>query len=288
MRSLTIWWLEEEPMSITETRASEKTKETTAPEKAWSMPNWAITTISLIVVIGLWQAAAPFIDPLFGSYPSQILSSFLVMVESGVLVKAFWQSVQPFFAGYLLAALVGIPVGLVLGRYRIMEAAFGIYVMAGYATPLIALVPLLMVWFGLGFAVKMVIIFMLAFFPVCINTWVGVKAVPKTLVEVGTAFCAPQSRIMRQIVLPATLPYIIAGLRLAIGKAVIAMIIAEFLTAISGLGGIIINAANSFRTAEMFVPIICVMIFAVILDRVVAWLEHKVAPWQSEIAGEHE
>ncbi len=278
-------------MSITETRSSEKTQEkqeAVAQEKAWSMPNWAITAISLIVMIGCWQAAAPFIDPLFGSYPSQIFSSFLVMMESGVLVKAFWQSVQPFFAGYLLAALIGIPAGLLLGRYRVAEAALGIYVMAGYATPLIALVPLLMVWFGLGFAVKMVIILLLAFFPICINTWVGVKAVPKTLVEVGTAFCAPQSRIMRQIVLPATLPYIMAGLRLAIGKAVIAMIIAEFLTAISGLGGIIINAANSFRTAEMFVPIICVMIFAVLLDRLVAWLERKVAPWQSEIAGEHE
>ncbi|RVH34209.1 ABC transporter permease [Sinorhizobium meliloti] len=278
-------------MSIIDTTARAKANEdqkSAAAAKAWSMPDWAITAISLIVLIGIWQAAAPFIDPLFGSYPSQIFSSFLVMVESGTLVKAFWQSIQPFFAGYLLAALIGIPAGLLLGRYRVAEAALGIYVTAGYATPLIALVPLLMVWFGLGFAVKMVIIFLLAFFPVCINTWVGVKAVPKTLIEVGTAFCAPQSRIMRQIVLPATLPYIIAGLRLAIGKAVIAMIIAEFLTAISGLGGIIINAANSFRTAEMFVPIICVMIFAVVLDRLVAWLERKVAPWQSEIAGEHE
>ncbi|PJR13385.1 ABC transporter permease [Sinorhizobium meliloti] len=278
-------------MSIIDTTARAKANEdqkSAAADKAWSMPDWGVTAISLIVLIGIWEAAAPFIDPLFGSYPSQIFSSFLVMMESGTLVKAFWQSIQPFFAGYLLAALIGIPAGLLLGRYRVAEAALGIYVTAGYATPLIALVPLLMVWFGLGFAVKMVIIFLLAFFPVCINTWVGVKAVPKTLIEVGTAFCAPQSRIMRQIVLPATLPYIMAGLRLAIGKAVIAMIIAEFLTAISGLGGIIINAANSFRTAEMFVPIICVMIFAVVLDRLVACLERKVAPWQSEIAGEHE
>ena len=275
-------------MSTTEVTASQELKEAPVDDKVRSIPSWAITTISLVVVIGLWQAAAPFIDPLFGSYPSQIFASFMVMMESGTLMKAFWQSSQPFFAGYLLAAVIGIPAGLLLGRYAVVEAAFGIYVMAGYATPLIALVPLLMVWFGLGFAVKMVIIFLLAFFPICINTWVGVKAVPKTLVEVGTAFCASQNRILVQIVLPATLPYIMAGLRLAIGKAVIAMIIAEFLTAISGLGGIIINAANSFRTAEMFVPIICVMIFAVILDRLVALLERKVAPWQSEIAGGHE
>jgi NitT/TauT family transport system permease protein len=272
-------------MSTTEVTSTQELEGAPVDDKVRSIPSWAITTISLVVVIGLWQAAAPFIDPLFGSYPSQIFSSFMVMMESGTLTKAFWQSSQPFFAGYLLAAVIGIPAGLLLGRYAMVEAAFGIYIMAGYATPLIALVPLLMVWFGLGFAVKMVIIFLLAFFPICINTWVGVKAVPKTLIEVGTAFCASQNRILVQIVLPATLPYIMAGLRLAIGKAVIAMIIAEFLTAISGLGGIIINAANSFRTAEMFVPIICVMIFAVILDRLVALLERKVAPWQSEIAG---
>jgi NitT/TauT family transport system permease protein len=91
---------------------------------------------------------------------------------------------------------------------------------------------------------------------------------------------------MRRIVLPAVLPYIMAGLRLAIGKAVIAMIIAEFLTAISGLGGLIINAANSFQTAEMFVPIIIVMVFAVGLTALVGWVEKKIAPWQSEIAGD--
>jgi NitT/TauT family transport system permease protein len=90
---------------------------------------------------------------------------------------------------------------------------------------------------------------------------------------------------MRQIVLPAVLPYIMAGLRLGIGKAVIAMVIAEFLTSISGLGGIIIASANSFRTAEMFVPIIMLMILAVVLTNLVSWIEHKVAPWQSELAG---
>lgn len=252
------------------------------------IPSWAITLCSLLVLLVVWQAAGPYIDPLMFSYPSQIFGSFLEMMANGTLLRAFLQSVQPFLTGYLLAAVVGIPAGLILGRYRFMEAAFGIYVTAGYATPLIALVPLLMVWLGLGFLVKMVIVFLLAFFPVCINTWFGVKAVPKTLVEVGTAFCAPPSKIMKQIILPATLPYIMAGLRLAVGKAVIAMIIAEFLTAISGLGGIIINAANSFRTAEMFVPIILVMILAVLLDKLLAWLEKKVAPWQSEISGKSE
>jgi taurine transport system permease protein len=251
----------------------------------WRLPDWIITLISLIVGIGAWQAAGPWINPLFASYPSAIAAAAWQETLSGELPRALWESFQPFAAGYVLAAVAGVPVGLVLGRYRMAQAAFGVYITAGYSTPLIALVPLLMIWFGLGFVVKTVIVFLLTFFPICINTWLGVRAVPKSLVEVGTAFCASQAAIMRQIVLPAVLPYIMAGLRLGIGKAVIGLVIAEFLTAISGLGGIIISAANSFKTAEMFVPIIVIMVLAVLLTNIMSLIERWVAPWQTEITG---
>ena len=102
--------------------------------------------------------------------------------------------------------------------------ALGIYITAGYAMPLVALVPLLVLWLGLGFAVKVAIIFLMALFPICINTWLGVNAVPKTLIEVGKSFVAPNSVILRRIILPATLPYIMAGIRLAVGRAVVAMV----------------------------------------------------------------
>ncbi len=251
------------------------------------IPSWLVTGVSVVVAIGLWEYFGRNVDPVLGSYPSEIFESFLQMIRTNRLQVAFWESMQPFFAGYALAAVIGIPLGLLLGRFRLVEAAFGIYVTAGYSMPLIALVPLLILWFGLGFAVKTVIIFLLALFPICINTWLGVKAVPKSLIEVGKAFVAPQPAILGHIVLPAVLPYIMAGLRLGIGKAVIAMIIAEFLTAISGLGGIIITSANGFKTADMLVPIILIMIFAVALTALVGWIERLVAPWQSEISGDN-
>lgn len=252
---------------------------------AWRMPDWMITTLSIAVFLGLWEAARDHIDPLFASYPSAILNAAWRMTLNGRLPQALWDSAQPFLAGYALAAIVGVPVGLLLGRYRVLQAAFGIYITAGYSTPLIALVPLLLLWFGLGFTVKMVIIFLLTFFPICINAWAGVRAVPKSLVEVGTAFCASQQSIMREIVLPSVLPYIMAGLRLGVGKAVIAMVIAEFLTAISGLGGVIMSSANAFRTADMFVPIILIMVLAVLLTNAVEWIERRIAPWQTELTG---
>jgi NitT/TauT family transport system permease protein len=269
-------------MSVT---TETNTSAVVVPRVGPRVPSWLITIISLIIVLGGWELAGPYINPLFASYPSAILASAWEMTVSGQLPTALWQSSQPFLAGYAVAAVIGIPVGLLLGRYRWVEAAFGIYITAGYSMPMIALVPLLMIWFGLGFMVKMVIVFLLTFFPICINTWAGVHAVPKTLVEVGKAFCASQTTIMNEIVLPAVLPYIMAGMRLGIGKAVIALVIAEFLTAISGLGGIIISAANAFRTAQMFVPIILIMVLAVLLTHLMTIIERKVAPWQSEIAG---
>jgi NitT/TauT family transport system permease protein len=143
----------------------------------------------------------------------------------------------------------------------------------------------LILWLGLGFAVKVAVVFLMALFPICINTWLGVIAVPKTLIEVGKSFVAPDIVILRCIVLPATLPYIMAGIRLAVGRAVVAMVIAEFFTTISGLGAVIINSANNFDTATMFVPIIILMVMAIGLNWLIGFVERKVAPWQAEIAG---
>jgi NitT/TauT family transport system permease protein len=195
------------------------------------------------------------------------------------------ESLEPFVIGYGLAILAGIPLGLFIGRYRIAEAALGIYVTAGYAMPLVALVPLLVLWLGLGFAVKAAVVFLMSVFPVCINTWLGVTAVSKSLIDVGKSFVAPDTVILRRIILPATLPYIMAGIRLAVGRAVVAMVIAEFFTSLSGLGAIIQNAANSFDTATMFVPIVVLMVMAVGLTGLIGAVERRVAPWQAEIAG---
>jgi ABC-type nitrate/sulfonate/bicarbonate transport system permease component len=249
------------------------------------MPRWAITLLSLAVLIALWEWLGRDINPVFGSYPSAIAAACFELARTGQLGAALYESLRPFLVGYGLAIIIGVPLGLVIGRFRAVEAALGIYVTAGYAMPLVALVPLLILWLGLGFAVKAAVVFLMSLFPITINTWLGVTAVPKSLIDVGRAFVAPDTVILRRIVLPATLPYIMAGIRLAVGRAVVAMVIAEFFTTISGLGAIIINSANNFDTATMFVPILVLMVLAVGLNWLIGWVEHRVAPWQAEIAG---
>lgn len=253
------------------------------PAKPREMPGWMITTISLVVIIAVWQIFGQDINPIFGSYPSAIAIAFWGLLVSGELPTALMTSMQAFAVGFALSIVIGVPLGLIIGRSRILENAVGVYITAGNAMPLVAFVPLLILWFGLGFMVKAAIVFLMSVFPICINTWLGVRAVPKTLIEVGRALVAPNSVIIRRIVLPATLPYIMTGIKLAVGRAVVAMVIAEFFTAISGLGGIIINSANNFDTATMFVPIFVLMILATLLNGLVSLVERWVAPWQYEL-----
>jgi NitT/TauT family transport system permease protein len=272
------------------TDVAQKQSKTVAPPQPDTaerrpLPRWVITFASVTGLLVLWEILGRDVNPVFGSYPSAIAVAFWELLRSGQLGSALVESLQPFFVGYGLAIVVGIPVGLVVGRFRTMEAAFGIFITAGYAMPLVALVPLLILWLGLGFKVKVAVVFLMSLFPICINTWLGVTAVPKTLIEVGKSFVAPDFVILRRIILPATLPYIMAGIRLAVGRAVVAMVIAEFFTTISGLGAVIINSANNFDTATMFVPIIILMLMAVGLNTLIGWVEHRVAPWQAEIAG---
>lgn len=249
------------------------------------LPRWMITVASVTILLIVWEIFGRRINPVFGSYPSAIAEAFWELVVTGQLWSALYDSLRPFVIGYALAILVGVPLGLFIGGFRAAEAALGLYITAGYAMPLVALVPLLILWLGLGFAVKVAVIFLMSLFPICINTWLGVTAVPKTLIEVGKSFVASDTVILRRIILPATLPYIMAGIRLAVGRAVVGMVIAEFFTTISGLGAVIINSANNFDTATMFVPIIILMMMAIGLNWLIGFVERWVAPWQAEISG---
>jgi ABC-type nitrate/sulfonate/bicarbonate transport system permease component len=265
--------------------SQEKSGAPQAESERRPLPRWIITLISICCALALWEIFGRNVNPIFGSYPSAIAVAFWDLLVTGQLQSALYESLRPFALGYCLAIVVGIPLGLIIGRFRVAEAGLGIYITAGYAMPLVALVPLLILWLGLGFKVKVAVVFLMALFPITINTWLGVTAVPKTLIEVGKSFVAPDVVILRRIIFPATLPYIMAGIRLAVGRAVVAMVIAEFFTTISGLGAVIINSANNFDTATMFVPIIILMIIATGLNSLIGLVERKVAPWQAEITG---
>lgn len=215
------------------------------------------------------------------SYPSAISVAAMEMMSTGELQRAFMESVSTLLIGFTLASIIGIVLGLLIGRYRDVDAATDWMVNALYATPLVAVVPLITLWFGLGFAAKLVIVFKITLFPVLINTTAGVRNVPANLIELGNAFAATERQILRKIVLPSAVPYMMTGLRLGIGRALIGMVVAEFFTAITGLGALVIKYGNQYNTAAMFVPILLLMFLGIVLTVGVRRLEDRIAPWKA-------
>jgi len=147
-------------------------------------------------------------------------------------------------------------------------------------------VPVFMLWFGLGFVVKAVMVAVMTVFAIIINTWNGVQNVPRSLIEVGTAFNASPTRILTQIVLPSVIPSIMTGLRIGIGKAVIGIVIAEFFTALTGIGGIIVESGGTFQPDRMFAAVLVLSIIATGLTWLVGRLERRIAPWNHATTGD--
>lgn len=239
-----------------------------------------VKTVTLIIVIGAWEVAGSYINPLFLSSPSAIAVAFVELIRTGELQSAFASSIYAFLVGIFLTAVVGIAVGVAMGRFRLVEYILEPYVTALYSTPSIALIPLFILWFGVGVTSKIIIIFFLSVFIVIVNTFTGVKNLSQSIVDVGAAFGANQRQSFWMIILPAALPFIMTGLRLAVGRGILAMIVAEFFTSISGLGGMIVKYGNFFQTAKMFVPIIVVSLLGVCAVEILKRVEARLAPWK--------
>jgi len=241
---------------------------------------WMIRLCSVIVFMSAWEYGGRQVDPLFMSYPSEITRSAIRLIASGELGTALASSLQTLIFAFLIAMTVGIGLGLLIGRYKAFEAATDWLVNALYATPLVAIIPLVILWFGLGGAAKLFIVTILAVFPILINTIAGVHNVPPQLIELGNAFAAREREIFVKIILPSALPYMMTGLRLGIGRAIIGMVVAEFFTAITGLGALIVKYGNQYDTATMFVPILMLMVLGVTLSVIVKRAEKMIAPWR--------
>ena len=242
---------------------------------------WIIRLCSIVVVLIAWEVGGRRINPLFMSYPTAILHAAVGMIGSGELLTALASSLRTLLAGFFTASLIGIVAGLLIGRYRFVDAATDWLVNAMYATPLIAIIPLVILWFGLGDSAKLFIVTILAVFPVLINTASGVRNIPRSLIDVGTAFAANERQVFMKIIIPAVIPFIMTGLRLGIGRAIIGMVAAEFFTAITGLGALIVKYGNQYDTASMFVPILILMLLGVALTSLVRKFEEMFAPWRA-------
>jgi sulfonate transport system permease protein len=233
----------------------------------------------IALVLVLWELGGPFVNPIFFSYPSKIIAAAYHLTLSGELPYYTWQSLQVLFCGLGFAILVGIPLAVVMARVRPVDWALDIPINALYATPMAALVPLLVLWFGIHMQAKVIVVFLFAVFPILINTYQGVRECDKNIIEVARSFRVSETQMWMHVLLPWSVPYITAGIRLAIGRGLVGMIIAEFFTSISGLGYLITRYTHIFEMDKSFVPVILLMILGVSMTAALKWVERRVAPW---------
>ena len=239
-----------------------------------------LKVVTLALLICAWELAGRNANKLLVAVPSDIAVAAWELLLNGELVSASLESLSTLVPGFTIAAILGIIIGTVMGTNRTVEVIVNPYINALYAMPLVALIPLLMLWVGIGFKSKVIIVILFSIFPVIINTVAGVKNVDTAYLDIGKAFMATRLMVFRKIIAPYAMPYVVSGLRIALGRGIIAMIVAEFLTSISGLGGLIINYTNSFETAKAFSPVLVVAVLANFLMWALALVEARSGRWR--------
>ncbi len=240
-----------------------------------------VRLVSLIFVLLVWEYYGRRVNPILFTYPSAIARAFIILVGNGELQSYMKESLLVLTYASILSVLAGVLLGVIMGRFSIVEWAADIYVNALYSTPMVAMVPLIVLWFGFKVPAKVIIVFLFMVFPVLLNTYEGVKNVDRNLQEVARSFCSSESQLWRHLIIPSAIPFIVAGVRLAIGRGLVGMIVAEFYTSVTGLGYMIVRYANALETDKLFVPIVMVMILGVGLLSLAKWVEGRIAPWRN-------
>ncbi|HZV52061.1 MAG TPA: ABC transporter permease [Candidatus Dormibacteraeota bacterium] len=243
---------------------------------------WLIGVASVVVFLVAWQvvAMARVVPELFLPGPTDIVAALVAYVTSSEFAIDAATSGQELAIGYGLAIVVGLPLGLLMGWYRRLQYALDPFISFFYSTPRIALLPLLIIWFGIGIWSKVAVIYLGAFFPIAINTFAGVRSLDATLLRAARSFGASDAQIFRTIALPGSVPFILTGLRLGVGHALIGVVVGELVAAQHGVGLAMSTAGSTFQTAKVFAALIIIAGAGVILQILLQRLERRFDAWR--------
>lgn len=235
-----------------------------------------------LVLFGTWEIAGHIVNPLLLPPVSAVAVAFVQIVADGSLAEALASSLQLLIIGFTLSASAAFVVGVVIGRYRKLDWTFSPFINALYATPDVALVPLILVWFGFGLPGRVVVVFLASFFAVLYNVYAGVKDAPGELIEVARSFgVKSELGMLRAVVIPSAVPFIMAGLRLGIGRAVVGMAIAETFLRLGGIGGLIEGFGARFETDLLIASILSLPLLGIALTKIFARIEHRFEYWRT-------
>ena len=249
----------------------------------------ALGTAVIVLLLIIWELLPYFVPMkqgtrLFFTVPSRILATLWQMFASGSIWAPLGVSATAFAIGLALAIAAGLPLGILVGRSNTLNAMFDPFITAFNATPRLVFLPLLMLWLGIGVWSKVAIVFLGALFPLLINTHEGVRNADKLLINVVRSFGAKEWDVARLVVIPNSLPFIVVGLRLAIGRAILGVVVAEFFGAQDGLGVLMVRAASSFNVDVVFAGLIIFAALSLIMTGLVKLVEERMNRWRPQRA----
>ena len=243
-------------------------------------PN-TLRLLSLITLAASWEIAGRTGNARLLPPVSKVMSAWFDLLLTGQLFQALGVSLQALTLGFILSVLFGVPLGLLMGRYRRLESFLDIYMTALLTVPMISFIPFLVIAFGLGLHSRVWIVFLFAFVIIAINTTAGVRNVDPTLTEMAKSFGAKESELFMKVILPAALPMIMAGIRLGMGRAVLGMVTSEMILAVVGFGAMLMTFGASFNSPALFATILTIVLLAVALLALIQYLDRRLTPWRS-------
>jgi NitT/TauT family transport system permease protein len=246
--------------------------------------NALLGTFSVIVFLALWQIAVSlgWIAPLFVSSPLRIVIAGYGMVRDGSIFNDLAVSSEEFLLGFGLAAVVGIPLGILMGWYSRLNAILDPFVNALYATPRIALMPLIIIWFGIDLPAKIAIIFLSSVFPILVNTITGVRTIDRDFIRVARSFGATDRQLFKTVALPSSVPNLLTGLRLGLGHALIGIVVGEMYGASAGIGFMMQTAGATFQTDKVMVGIVIIAAAGMGMTQLLKAVERRFDRWRPD------
>ena len=251
--------------------------------KRWeALGNIGLSTGVFAVLLALWEwiARAHLVDPMFSSSPSRIVVAAITLFHDGDLLRNVASSANVFVLGFGLAVVVGVPVGVALGWFKRLNRAFSPLIAVFYTTPRIAMMPLFIIWFGLGLGSKVALVFLSAVFPLIVNMQVAMLNVDHDFKQVGRAYGANAWQLFVTVALPSSVPFLLTGLRLALGRALLGVVAAEVFGGSEGIGYMIEYAGATFQIDVVFVGVAIIAIFGIVMDRALYYLNRRVDGWR--------
>jgi ABC-type nitrate/sulfonate/bicarbonate transport system permease component len=236
--------------------------------------------LSIFAGLALWEIAGRATSKAFMVPLSETLIRLWQLIVGEQFLLRLFESAELFLAGFLLALAIGAPLGLLFARVRVLRIGVEPYLMILYATPMVALIPFILSMMGFGFAPKLLVVFLFSVFPVLYNTVEGARSIKPELIEVAKSYRSSEWSLWREVMLPYTLPYMMTGVRQAIGRALVGMIAAEFFLSATGLGQVIMGASQDFDTGGVFASILVIGLIGVALTRLGLKIEQRFAHWR--------